>query len=102
MQNKKYLFALIFLIFGLSFLPACKKHSASPEGSSQAGKTLYQCAMHPQIVSDKPGECPICHMRLIPIENGSVQKPAASGPKKILFYRNPMNPSATSPVPMKD
>jgi len=29
--------------------------------------------MHPQIISDKPGECPICHMRLIPIEESSEQ-----------------------------
>ena len=27
---------------------------------------------------------------------------AAGGPRRILLYRNPMNPSATSPVPMKD
>ena len=25
----------------------------------------YYCPMHPQIVSDRPGECPICHMRLV-------------------------------------
>ena len=27
----------------------------------------YHCPMHPQIVSDEPGECPICHMTLEPI-----------------------------------
>ncbi|MBS2012500.1 MAG: efflux RND transporter periplasmic adaptor subunit [Deltaproteobacteria bacterium] len=27
----------------------------------------YHCPMHPQIVSDAPGECPICHMNLEPI-----------------------------------
>jgi Cu(I)/Ag(I) efflux system membrane fusion protein len=30
------------------------------------------------------------------------QKPQITGGKKILFYRNPMNPQVTSPVPMKD
>lgn len=34
----------------------------------EAGKTLYQCPMHPSNTSDKPGKCPICGMTLIPIE----------------------------------
>ena len=29
------------------------------------GKTLYTCPMHPQIVSDHPGQCPICGMDLV-------------------------------------
>ncbi|MFI5144463.1 MAG: efflux RND transporter periplasmic adaptor subunit [Ignavibacteria bacterium] len=29
------------------------------------GKTLYTCPMHPQIISDHPGQCPICGMDLI-------------------------------------
>ena len=24
----------------------------------------YTCEMHPEIVQDKPGECPKCHMKL--------------------------------------
>lgn len=36
-------------------------------------KTLYTCSMHPQIVRDKPGDCPICGMKLTPMK-----KPAAS------------------------
>jgi multidrug efflux pump subunit AcrA (membrane-fusion protein) len=34
----------------------------------QARHLKYQCPMHPQIVSDEPGECPICHMHLQLVE----------------------------------
>lgn len=29
----------------------------------------YHCPMHPDYVSDEPGDCPICGMRLVPIES---------------------------------
>jgi Cu+-exporting ATPase len=32
----------------------------------QASATTYTCPMHPEIVSDKPGACPICGMALEP------------------------------------
>jgi membrane fusion protein, copper/silver efflux system len=28
----------------------------------------YTCSMHPQIMQDRPGKCPICGMELIPVE----------------------------------
>jgi HlyD family secretion protein len=34
------------------------------------GKMLYTCTMHPQIIRDKPGLCPICHMELVPKTSG--------------------------------
>lgn len=61
-------------------------------------KQLYTCGMHPQIISDKPGNCPICEMKLTPIKNNN-QK---TGERKILYYRNPMNPSIISDHPQKD
>ncbi|HEY5191348.1 MAG TPA: heavy metal-binding domain-containing protein, partial [Candidatus Deferrimicrobium sp.] len=73
----------------------------------------YTCAMHPFILSDKPGNCPICGMTLTKIESspapggtaGAKSAPAAKpsgGARKILFYRNPMNPNVTSKTPAKD
>lgn len=60
----------------------------------------YVCPMHPQIIRDKPGSCPICGMDLVPMEpeqsSGSEQQGV------ILFYRHPHNPSVTSDKPMKD
>jgi len=26
----------------------------------------YTCPMHPQVLSDKPGKCPLCGMKLAP------------------------------------
>ena len=39
----------------------------------------YHCPMHPTYTSDKPGDCPICGMKLVPIDDGGtgVAAPAA-------------------------
>jgi RND family efflux transporter MFP subunit len=75
--------------------------------------------MHPWIITDKPGECPICGMTLTRIEpEPQAAKGAAPAGKSeadaffdeeegakertLLFYRNPMDPMITSPVPAKD
>ena len=34
-------------------------------------KKLYTCGMHPQVIQDHPGNCPICGMKLTPIRNGT-------------------------------
>jgi RND family efflux transporter MFP subunit len=66
----------------------------------------YTCGMHPFIISDKPGTCPICGMTLTRIEDAGATTAAgggaAKGERKLLFYRHPMNPGVTSPVPSKD
>ncbi len=40
---------------------------------SQDKKTIWTCAMHPQIRMDEPGDCPICGMELIPLKNSNVE-----------------------------
>lgn len=68
-------------------------------------KGLFYCPMHPSFTSDRPGNCAICGMSLVKKEATNVPaggQKTAGGDKKILYYRNPMNPQVTSPVPMKD
>ena len=37
------------------------------EHSENEKETMWTCSMHPQIKQDKPGQCPICAMDLIPL-----------------------------------
>lgn len=45
------------------------------------GTTYWTCPMHPQIHSDKAGECPICHMKLVQVkpQQAQVQNQEAQG-----------------------
>jgi len=44
---------------------------AAPLRASLTAKAVrYHCPMHPTMVSDRPGDCPICGMRMVPIEGG--------------------------------
>ncbi len=64
--------------------------SGGNDSSSVEEKQLYTCGMHPEIISDEPGLCPICEMNLTPIKNDSKKN---SGEKKILYWRAPMDPN---------
>lgn len=37
--------------------------------------TFYTCSMHPQVMLDKPGKCPICGMELIAAKKQITEKP---------------------------
>ncbi|GIW86385.1 MAG: hypothetical protein KatS3mg108_0709 [Isosphaeraceae bacterium] len=39
----------------------------APRAEPSPSGTTYTCPMHPQIVSDRPGSCPICGMALEPV-----------------------------------
>jgi membrane fusion protein, copper/silver efflux system len=41
------------------------------EGKGSQGKQLYTCPMHPFIIKDKPGTCPICAMELVKKVDGA-------------------------------
>ena len=75
-------------------------HPASEAPKEQPKKTLYTCPMHPSIIKDAPGDCPICGMKLVPLSTGVEGN--ANEERKILFYRSPMDPKQTSPTPRKD
>ena len=69
-----------------------------------AEKTLYHCPMHPTYTSDKPGDCPICGMKLVPVE--AQEEPVAArppaAPNRKTMYRSTMMPVEVSDKPGKD
>ena len=58
---KKY---IIIIISALFVLASCKSKKATLVNKDE----YYTCSMHPQIMQDKPGNCPICHMELIVVK----------------------------------
>lgn len=49
------------------------QHKLVPQTDSSTGTTKYVCPMHPQIVMDAPGTCPICGMTLEKVQMGGHQ-----------------------------
>jgi Cu(I)/Ag(I) efflux system membrane fusion protein len=56
---------------------SCGKNSGRDTATASKAKTLYTCGMHPQIIQDHPGNCPICGMKLTPIRKQDASASAA-------------------------
>ncbi|MEQ1918153.1 MAG: efflux RND transporter periplasmic adaptor subunit [Elusimicrobiota bacterium] len=65
MNRKIVIIAGLVLLTG-SFVGYVMTRGDSSHESRHA--TKYQCPMHPSYTSDKPGDCPICGMSLVPME----------------------------------
>lgn len=57
----------LLLLLPLLFLLACNSVENHPPAEES---TRYTCPMHPQIVTEEPGQCPICGMDLVPLQSG--------------------------------
>jgi hypothetical protein len=62
MNKINWMMMTLLLVAALSALTGCK--TAEPATASSQ-KMKYTCPMHPEIVRDAPGNCPICGMTLV-------------------------------------
>jgi Cu(I)/Ag(I) efflux system membrane fusion protein len=126
MNGKKIVFQIVLLLAavtlggagtyfvmnagGLSAVPGLAslwKTNGTHEQKAEEGKKLYTCPMHPFIITEQPGTCPICGMTLVPAKGGSGQGKAsgtpaqAAGERKIKYWVAPMDPNYRSDKPGK-
>lgn len=76
-------FFALLLIF--TVLSSCKnKHENHQQAISheQHSGAVYTCPMHPEIISNQPGNCPVCKMKLVLVEEELIQ--AISPSKQVL------------------
>src|SRR5215470_8285348 len=74
------LMALLLAAGAAVFLTGCGGEHGS--GNQAGEEQLYTCGMHPQIIQNKPGNCPVCGMKLTPIRKqaGTSRSSAALPP----------------------
>ncbi|MGE4545647.1 MAG: efflux RND transporter periplasmic adaptor subunit [Pedobacter sp.] len=105
------------LIITLLFLPLVLAsawyalHRSAPESeqASHEAHQQYTCGMHPWVIADEPGNCPICGMALTPVKAGTVgqvstetsQGEMSKGERKIKYWVAPMDPTYIRDEPGK-
>ena len=88
MKKKVLIVAVVIVVVFISIYSLFISGEQSSNNLSEE-KQLYTCGMHPEIISDEPGLCPICEMQLVPIKKNHKQ----NGERKILYWRAPMDPN---------
>jgi membrane fusion protein, copper/silver efflux system len=85
--NKKIAIPLVVIILAAAagggwFLWHKKQPEKATNQKAVQGKQLYTCSMHPFIIKDKPGTCPICGMELIKKIDSAPADGAAQTPEQ--------------------
>jgi Cu(I)/Ag(I) efflux system membrane fusion protein len=63
------------MIIMVSFFVECKNKGAKEGAVTTDPDVYYTCSMHPNVMQEKPGNCPICGMKLIEAKKSQTQKP---------------------------
>lgn len=72
MERKQFVKMMAFAgLLPVAFLAACGDTGQQEKAAATASVQTYTCPMHPQIVQNKPGTCPICAMDLVPFDKNN-------------------------------
>ncbi|MGD8890621.1 MAG: heavy metal-binding domain-containing protein, partial [Desulfobacterales bacterium] len=113
LKNKNTFLTILItaaITFSLTFVllkytgstPKQASSNAQTESAEDREKTVYVGPMHPWIISDEPGQCPICGMDLVPkTANEADQNSSNTSEREIAYWRAPMNPQEIYDKPGK-
>jgi hypothetical protein len=94
--TRSVLFARVLLLLGAAALAASGVHVALRDEST-AGAEMggYSCPMHAEVFAATPGQCPICKMALVPIEEvtGSSTASSTEHPPDCPMHKKPGGPA---------
>jgi multidrug efflux pump subunit AcrA (membrane-fusion protein) len=102
MKRKQLVILILLAVVLLGGAGVYFATNKKPAGVIDSEKTLYTCGMHPQIIKDKPGDCPICGMKLQPVRKQSSPAAAKTGEGKPKYYKSTMMLGEISQTARKD
>jgi Cu(I)/Ag(I) efflux system membrane fusion protein len=70
-RNKKHIIGLLVVI--ISFLVASSCKNKNNPALMAAADEYYTCSMDPQVIENRAGNCPICHMKLIKVKKNNLK-----------------------------
>ncbi|OKY75845.1 MAG: hypothetical protein BM485_05775 [Desulfobulbaceae bacterium DB1] len=79
-------------------------HDHDAEKNTAAEQQQYTCPMHPEIITDEPGQCPICGMDLVKIEAVPQQAagPASPSAEEENFFSDLQEPGRAGKIVVPD
>jgi membrane fusion protein, copper/silver efflux system len=89
----------LLLFVSLFVAPLLLLGCGEEESHDHAEGQLYTCGMHPQVVQDTPGTCPICGMNLTPMKTAT--ESSDPGEREVLYWQAPMDPTYIRDEPGK-
>jgi RND family efflux transporter MFP subunit len=106
MKQKIVIPIVILAILGFAaggYLVGRHSHDLPPDKATVTAKEeahQYTCSMHPFIIREKPGLCPICGMQLVPVKKDVAA--GATTERKITHWVSSMDPTYIRDAPGKD